>query len=591
MFGPEFPLEIRGDVDMGKCRGQALPDMTNVMIDGAFDCSTCALTKDSVLPGKITSLVCKHSIGSLDVLVGKLPDTLKTIVVRSAIFTAIKDAAKKNSVDKTAYENALAFVNMYPNVVVTDGKKTLRDVLNTCAEKVVETPVSKQAAVVKKDLPEQQTEEWLSVSELVVVCEEKISAYVLKNLDKDLKRYVRQALNQKSNIKIETREMRRADGSIVKCVRHEDVESIIEYITTSATSKQDTVAQPEKNKKAIEKKSEAPVTQTGKKKYYIGNREICSVKIKKYISKAAWGQVLSKVGKNTNALLKVLQDIEDINTNPALAHTASGQVAFIKDGAVHVSPTVGFKNGRCLAQGFGTLDDRPRIVWGICGNTFVCQNFYPAHEGKVKLEYNALLRTIDIDIFKLDLSEYLLVSDLIKELSAEREASTVVIKEEVVQPAVIAESQPSTIKSETEVQIKTEEQPVAEPVTPIITKSEDKAEVIMSEPVQKPLQKPRKYERKDNGIRTAPRTPYWASLYHLSAQINADYRATVAQQDRLVSALSGTLDTEQMLDYTNELREVLSHRKDLEWAKQQLEEKNKELFVFIDDVRNKIKRQ
>ena len=90
--------------------------------------------------------------------------------------------------------------------------------------------------------------------------------------------------------------------------------------------------------------------------------------------------------------------------------------------------------------------------------------------------------------------------------------------------------------------------------------------------------------------RPVAKTPYWASLYHLSAQIKADYRATVAQQERLVAALTKPLNTEQMLDCTNELSEVLGHKKDLEWAMRQLEEKNKELFAFIEEIRREIKR-
>lgn len=585
MFGPKFPLEIRDDVDMGKCKGATLPDLSNVVINGAFDCSNCTLTPSTILPSGITSLICKHSIGSLDALPSKLPESLTTIVVRSAIFTAIKDATKKNAADKTAYEKALHFMEVYPNITVTDGKKTLREVIDSCAEKLSPVPVQPVAPVVAAPKPvmEQQTDDWLSVNDLVVVCEEGLSSDVLANLDKDLKRYIRQALNSKTDTKIETREMQRVDGSVVKCIHRADVARVIEYITKSVLPKSDAATQPEKQKKSSAKKSEAPATQTGKKKYYIGNREIHSVKIKKYISKAAWGQILSKVGKNMNALLDILQDIENINVNPALAHTASGQVAFIKDGQVQVSPTVGFKNGRCLAQGFGTLDDRPRIVWGICGNTFVCQNFYPAHEGKVKLEYNTLLRTIDIDLSKLDLSEYLLVSDLIKELSVERTVVDTTPAPEEVLPVAESTTAPEPVAAkEARATAKTSPAPVEQPTVTITPEPENKPEGIMSE-------QPKEF-KKHVAPRPVAKTPYWASLYHLSAQIKADYRATVAQQERLLAALTKPLNTEQMLDCTHELSEVLGHKKDLEWAMRQLEEKNKELFAFIEEIRREIKR-
>ena len=588
MFGPKFPLEIQGNVDMGKCKKQVLPDMSNVIIYGEFDCSDCVITKDSVLPDGITTLICKHSIGGLDVLFGKLPKTLEVIVVRGAILTAIKDSKKKNSQDATAYENALRFIEMYPNIVVTDGKKTLKETVEACTEKVVEKPVVKVQQEIIKPTLEQQTDDWLSVNDLISVCEVELGPDVLENLDKDLKRYIRQALNNKGNIKIESHEMRRADGSTVKCIRKEDVHLVIEYIKQSMAEK--TEKKAERTSKSTKKSSQTTPFQPEVKKYYIDSREIHPIKIKKYISKAAWGQILSKVGKNTTALREILQDIENINVNPALAHTASGQVVFIKDNQVQVSPTVGFKNGRCLAQGFGTLDDRPRIVWGICGNTFVCQNFYSAHEGKVKLEYNKLLREIDIDISKLDLSEYLLVSDLIKELSVERPVDSTVketqeIKEEKKEkttelaPVIKPDAKADTVVAENAPEPKQKE--------PVTIQPTIKTEVNMP---NKPDFKSSSHRMRTNIPQTAPKTPYWASLYHLSAQIKADYRATVMQQQKLLNAMSQPMATEQMLDCTNELHELLCHKKDLEIAMQQVEEKNKELFAFINQIKNEIKR-
>ena len=107
----------------------------------------------------------------------------------------------------------------------------------------------------------------------------------------------------------------------------------------------------------------------------------------------------------------------------------------------------------------------------------------------------------------------------------------------------------------------------------------------------KPEFKPRStYNQHTRSPQTAPKTPYWASLYHLSAQIKADYKATTTQQQKLLKALSQPVDTEQMLDYTNELHELLCHKRDLEIAMQQVEEKNKELFTFINQIKNEIKR-
>ena len=77
MFGPEFPLEIIGSVDMGKCKGQPLPDMTDVVVYGEFDCSTCAINADTVLPKEISTLININELYRILNLIKKI--TLKFI--------------------------------------------------------------------------------------------------------------------------------------------------------------------------------------------------------------------------------------------------------------------------------------------------------------------------------------------------------------------------------------------------------------------------------------------------------------------------------------------------------------------------------
>ena len=580
MFGPDFPLEIIGPVDMGKCKGQPLPDMTDVVIYGEFDCSTCTINSDTVLPKQISTLICKHSINNLDVLVGILPLSLKKVVVRPAIINAVKDSIKKNATDDSAYQSAIRFMDAYPNIMVTDGKKTLAEIIqeHKNTQEVAKPKVATQAPITPQI--EVQTDEWLSVNDLVPVCQAALGPDILARLDKDLKRYIRQALNVKSGIKIETREMQRADGTRVKCIRREDANLVVEQVAQSVLSQDKTESKDTKPDKVTRKTTSVPKTASEPRKYYIDNREIERIKIKKYISKAAWGQILSKVGKNMNALVDILQDIENINVNPALAHTASGQVVFIKDGAVQVSPTVGFKNGRCLAQGFGTLDDRPRIVWGICGNTFVCQNFYPAHEGKVKLEYNTLLRTIDIDITKIDLKEYLLVTDLIKEIKATRPAPKEEVKPETLTVEAVVETVPVDIPSEPEPVVAPDPQVENKPKRSRIVKTTTAPEVTAPVKII-----PDTTSASDTECAPrAEKTYKWASLYHLNGRLIAKYRATVAQQQELLNVLSTQTDTELLLQTTQKLQRVLETKKKIEAARKEIEQKNKELFDFIQKI-------
>ena len=591
MFGPDFPLEIIGPVDMGKCKGQPLPNMTDVVIYGEFDCSTCTINSDTVLPKQISTLICKHSINNLDVLVGILPLSLKKVVVRPAIINAVKDSIKKNATDDSAYQSAIRFMDAYPNIMVTDGKKTLAEIIqeHKNTQEVAKPKIATQAPITPQI--EAQTDDWLSVNDLVPVCEEKQGTDLLACLDKDLKRYIRQALTKKSNMNVDAREMKRSDGTVVKCIHKDDIVRVVEYIVQSAVPQDSATATEPVPKKKTVNTSVTPKATTEPRKYYIDNREIERVKIKKYISKAAWGQILSKVGKNITALLDILQDIENINVNPALAHTASGQVVFIKDGAVQVSPTVGFKNARCLAQGFGTLDDRPRIVWGICGNTFVCQNFYPAHEGKVKLEYNTLLRTIDIDITKIDLKEYLLVTDLIKEIKATRPIPkeevkpTPVITDAPVTPAPKSDTAPvaeidvapaSTVAPDV---IPAEPKPETKVKRPRIVRGPTETRVEVPSPVKIAVDAPVKED-----VAPVARPYKWASLYHLNGRLIAKYNATVRHQQELLQALSTQTDTEQLLQTTQKLQQVLETKKKIEDARKELEQKNDELFDFIDKI-------
>ena len=598
MFGPEFPLEIIGPVDMGKCKGQPLPDMTDVVVHGEFDCSTCTINADTVLPKEISTLICKHSINSLDVLIGILPLSVRRVVVRPAIINAVKDSAKKNASDDSAYKNAIKFMEMYPDVTVTDGKKTLAEVIQEQHKKQESVKVKVATSVPAAPQIEAQTADWLSVNELVPVCEEKLGDEVLQKMEKDLKRYIRQALSQKCNVKFETREMKRSDGTKVKCIHQDDIEHVIEYIIDSVYGPAEVEKRERPQKKKTSKTKDVVVSKAEAQKYYIGNREIHKIKIKKYVSKAAWGQILSKVGKNTNALLDILQDIENINVNPALAHTASGQVVFIKDGQVQVSPTVGFKNGRCLAQGFGTLDDRPRIVWGICGNTFVCQNFYSAHEGKVKLEYNALLRTIDIDITKIDLKEYLLVSDLIKEIKDSRtsekeepvaepdaapsvttaaEEKTVAsdVVPETVEPPVVSDVVSGETAAESEFVSEASENNLPKTYAATEVPRKKRSRIIKSAPEFVAAQSSTAHECQKEEVVSKERTYRWASLYHLNGKLTAQYNLVVSQQQELLRALSGQSDTDKMLKLPNGCNKSWKPRKNWRAQRKQLKKKIK----------------
>ena len=396
-FDKVHPLCLLDGVKLDKAKGRQWPDLSNVVIGGDFECSKeFTITADTKLPLFFTRLICEHAINSLDVLIGKLPlgflghDT-PTVVVRTAILNSIK----KNK--DGAQDAAKKFVEYYPNVCVTDGKTTLAEILK--AAEPVQAPVKIASTKNTDSVIALKTEEWLSADELVEHCvttSEEIAALPAAQVT----RLVQMARSNKANLKLRTTTMTRPDdGAQIVCVHRDDAARVAEYVMNNITQQDKEKTPKATATKAKPEKVEAPKVQ--KQTYFVGAREIRPIKIKKYISKVTWGQIQSKAGNSIDTLLNILQDIDNINVNPT--DTNGEQVIFIKDKQVKISPTVKFKNSRCLCQGFGTLDDRPRIVWEVAGNVFVCQKFFAEHENP---RYNKYLRDANLDLDDVNFCAY-----------------------------------------------------------------------------------------------------------------------------------------------------------------------------------------
>ena len=560
-FGTDVPLVISEDVDMGKSKNHKWPDLGNVAIDGTFDCSDFAIGPDTILPAYFKTLVCKHSINDLSVLVDKLEDGNYTIVIRTSLLNNIK----KNKDD--ALNIARKFVQKLPNVTVTDGKQFLLDILKQIDTPVTDVKSQQTTKNTKIQTVPYKTADWLSADEIVTRCMEQ-STEIAKLPKEQVTRLVQMARSRKANLCLKAADMLREDGVSIKCVHQDEISRIIEYILGSITTIQDRIEKtsvPAKKTKSNPKP--VPEVNTTKQKYFFDNREINVIKIKKYISKSAWGQILSKVGNDTGTLMRILQDIEDINVNPALAHVASGQVAYVKDNQVQVSPTVGFKNGRCLAQGFGTLDDRPRIVWGICAgaNTFVCQNFFPAHEGKIKMKYNALLRTIDIDLSKLDLGEYLLVSDLIEELADGRPTpgaqGNTTHKPSEAKANPTTESKTADCTSDTLPSNVVHQDTISEPLT---QQSAPIEQVKTSPVIQPPI--PKQKQKISKVTSPNPQPLQWRELYSVHYKYTQRLACLDAQKKLILTPLVLESDTEKSLKLSDDLNKVLQQKKSCEDA-------------------------
>ncbi len=125
----ECGLAIWGNLELGRCKNREWPDLSNVYVSGAFNCSDFTIGPDTVLPQEMRLLDCSHAISDLEVLNDKLPATVSTIIVRTAILNNIKN--DKNG----ALDIARRFADKYSSITVTDGKRTLEDIFYEIEQK------------------------------------------------------------------------------------------------------------------------------------------------------------------------------------------------------------------------------------------------------------------------------------------------------------------------------------------------------------------------------------------------------------------------------------------------------------------------
>lgn len=377
-------LYIEEDVDMGKGNKQPLPDMSDVVIHGAFDCSTWTITSDTVLPSGITELNCAHSVNSLDVLMEILEPTVHRVVVRQAVLNNIKN-------DKDgALEIARKFVAKYPNVVVTDGKKVFLSNLLAEIDKEKSIVTVEKADVKPKQeqkVIEPKTTEWLDRAELIEIC---VASPLLDGLlnEEDLERYIRMAMSQKSGAKIHKSSRLRVDGATVICVHRDDIDAVLDFIR----EKHDEISQ---TRTKTEKTTETPKTKPAEKtvianapqKVFVNDKELSEIVIEKYIPENVLGQLA------LSDQIALLQEVSKVNVRPF--ELKKQQVHYIENGNVIRLPNLELKNARVLAQKIQPRDNR-RIVWYMDGNKFYAVYYFAKHDKSH--EYNLALQADNAEI-------------------------------------------------------------------------------------------------------------------------------------------------------------------------------------------------
>lgn len=393
------------DVVIEKGKQNPLPDFTNVVISGCFDCSSYTITQDTVLPSGITELKCLHSIQNLGVLQDKLPPSVHTVTVRTAILNAIKN----NKDDALAI--AKNFVQKYPNIVVTDGKSVLSNILadmETIKEKVITPKIQEKTVQVTV---EKKNDNWMSAEEIVNFVLQDFRFQSLTT--EEIARLVRQSKSAKSQLKLNKCDMMREDNTVINCVHKDELPKILDFIQrqNERNNKKET------NTVVDTKESNKTIKNTDTPKFFVGNKEVQETVIKKFIKNSVWKEIEKHCKNNIDKQLEFLYAIDIINIRPV--DTAGKQVCYIQDGVLKTSSTITFKNAQWLSQGFGTLDDRARITWCMNNDTLIATEYFEEHEKKQSIDYKKTIRQKDVSGFTTE--DSVSVSELIKILTAERD--------------------------------------------------------------------------------------------------------------------------------------------------------------------------
>ena len=595
LFDDEHPLFIASDVVMEKNKKKPLPDFSNVIVTGSFDCSSYIVTPKSVLPTGIKELKCLYSIKSLADLKGILPVSVRKVIIRNALLNSIIDSVKRN--EKGPLEVARQFVKDNPTVtVISDKNVLLVDVLKqvTAEKATVSTKQTKKESV--KPTVETKTDDWLSNEELIQIYKE--SSNVSGDLtDEDIERAIRISKSQKSYLNLEKRELMRADGAIISCVHRNEVPRILNFIqeyfkrdTTKA--KKDFITGSERKTEQVTKQQVAP------KYYFVGDKEVQETVIKKYIKNSVWKAVCNHCKNDIDKKIAFLQAIESINVRPV--DTAGKKVCFIEDNSLKLSPTVTFKNAQWLSQGFGTLDDRARIIWCMNEHGFIATEYFEEHEKKQSVDYKKAIREKNVGVFTPD--DTVFVSDLIKELTAEREAKQAVaatesekIAAQVAEPVKSVVAEPVVEKTVTPVNVRTRQRIRREAVPTKTTTANPhtnkiKRQVQVLECAEQPLAEQKKESKSENVAVVAEQTAkdvpndiVWTDFDSLHASFTVKIQEFNAAQSDLMAKLNAETNTDVALEYVQQLHGILFNKKRHEIVLNRLNTMKQELQKIKQD--------
>jgi hypothetical protein len=293
-----------------------------------------------------------------------------------------------------------------------------------------------------------------------------------------------------------------------------------------------------------------------------------------------------------------LHAIEIINIRPVM--TAGNGVYYIQDGTVQKSPTITFKNVQWLAQGFGTLDDRARIIWCMNEHGFIATEYFEEHEKKQSVDYKKAIR--DKDVNRFTLCDTVSVSDLIQELMAEREAKQAeaaeiektvvpvtepakpVVSEPVVEKPAALVTEQAPVRGRVRKRIRRETVPTKTiTVNPHTDKIKSQVQVLECSEQKKETKPEDVAVTADLAVTCVSNDIVWTDFDSLHASFIVKIQEYSTMQSELMAKLNAEINTDAALEYVQQLHGVLFNKKRHEIVLNRLNAMKQELQKIKQD--------
>ena len=348
-----------------------------------------------IFPDGITEIDCTHTIKDFEYFIGRLPSTVKKIIVADSMITGV-------SSDPVKMESAVKLLQKYPELNVVGNKKkiTLSDeivrannkpVIEEKPQTITKTTTEKTKATIVANQTDIYDSYWPKTDAAYFISADKYVRSLNMPFD-DIKlvvdrmwRYFPRTMVLYPELNTELSCISSDDFFELYNLFVETLEEAEKEAKEEATKEQ--IVQPEEPKPVPKVETPKPVAV-----------EPTPVIIKKYIPKKLWNDITKLCGNKTQTVEFVLNTIHSVNTD--INKTESDHVLIIDTEKKTTTPCGYIKkeSGNCLVQSVDapTSNDRKRIVWTYLPKEQILacisahsEHFCSSGQNKSSLEYKA----------------------------------------------------------------------------------------------------------------------------------------------------------------------------------------------------------